>query len=1652
MDEPISFGYWVRRRRKALDLTSEELAQQVGCAGVTIRKIEADARRPSRQIAERLAECLQLPSDDRAAFMRAARAELAVDRLPTPPEPPTTLLSPRRPDDRAPRTPALKGYQLRESIGAGGFGAVYRAVQPGVGRDVAVKFIRPEYASQPDFIRRFEAEAQIVARLEHPQIVPLYDYWRDPSGAYLVMRYVRGGNLQAALESGPWPVERTTRLLEQIGAALAFAHRHRVVHRDLKPANILLDGDGNAYLADFGIAKDMGMANALGETQPGALIGSPAYLSPEQLRDEPITLRSDIYSLGVLLYEALTGAHPFGNLPPAERLYQQLHGHLPSLRASCPDLSPKLDVVIQRATAKAPAERYPDVAAMLAEWQQAVTTTDDRRPTDDQRPTTDDRPTATASRIDDQSSSFVLRPSSDQDTVLDLAAIENPYKGLRAFGEADAADFFGREALTQRLLERLADDGETSDAWRVAHDEGSTRHPTPVTRHPARFIAVVGPSGSGKSSVVRAGLIPALRRGGVDGSERWFVVELFPGAHPLEELEAALLRVAANPPESLLGQLREDARGLARAIKRVLPDDAETELVLVIDQFEELWTLTLEERARAHFLASLVAALDDPRSRVRLIVTLRADFIDRPLQHGTFGALLREHTEFVLPLTPEELERAIVGPAQRVGLVLEPELVATIVVDVGAQPGALPLLQYALTELFERRAGRTLTLADYRASGGIRAALARRADAIYASLDSQAQVATRQLFLRLITLGEGVEDTRRRAPRAELSGLTSDQPKNQEPRAKNQSDEIGSQFSLLGSQPAIDSVVDAYGRARLLSFDRDPITREPTVEVAHEALLRSWNRLREWLDTSRADIRTQRALAAAAAEWRAAERDPSYLLTGARLAQFESWAAQTELTLTSEERTFLDASLAERERQVTAERERQQHELKIAQQLAATEQRRAAEQHQAAARLRRRAFLLAGALAVALIAAITAGFFARNAQDNFVRSERLRLAGEATSALARGASGELPALLALRSLHENTNPQAIDALRRALERPFSLRRLSGHTDALYAVAFSPDGKQALTAGADETVQVWDVASGQELRQCKCYPDSVISVTFSPDGRQALTGSDYGIVRLWDTTTGQELRRFEGHFGAVSSVQFSPDGKQILTGSKDNTARLWDLATGRELRQFRGHDDAVWAVASSPDGRLVLTASANRIVLLWDAQTGQQLRRFEGHIDGIHSLAFSPDGAHAVSASDDRTARLWNVQNGQELRRFVGHTDAVLRVAFSPDGQYLLTSSADHTARLWDVASGRQLRAFVGHTNAVQTAAFSPDGQQILTGSADNTALLWNTLATTEPRTFISHTGAVNTVAFSRDGRYVLTGSDDRTARLWNAQTGQQIRQFEGHTNIVYSVSFSPDGTQAATASEDGTAQLWSVQSGKLLRMFSYGIAVFVAIFSPDGRDLLTGSTSVYRADLATGQEVRLLDMPDMERMVLSPDGRYLLIASRDHVARLWDLASHQEVRSFSGHTGCICGVAFSPDDRFVLTGSYDTTARLWDAQTGQQLRIFNGHTAEITAVAFSPDRRLVLTGSADGTARLWDATTGEQLDIFRSPTGAIIDVAFSPDGKQVLIGGDDGIARLWHPDIQELIRIACASLPRDFTPEERAQYDIPDDGPTCPKA
>ena len=1197
----------------------------------------------------------------------------------------------------------------------------------------------------------------------------------------------------------------------------------------------------------------------------------------------------------------------------------------------------------------------------------------------------------------------------------------NPYKGLRAFHEVDAPDFFGRETLTQQLLGRLAEDAALS-----------------------RFLAVVGPSGSGKSSVVRAGLMPALRRQLLPGGRQPVVVDLIPGARPLEELEAALLRVAVNPPPSLLEQLRADQRGLARAVKRVLPGDDQTEMLLVIDQFEELFTLVRDEATRQDFIESLFSAITEPRGRLWVVITLRADFYDRPLLYLPSSELLGRRTEVVGPLTADEMYRAITGPAERAGLEFESSLVATILQAMGEQPGALPLLQYTLTELYERRTGRLLTLAAYRASGGIFGSLAKRAESLYAALTPAEQLEARQLFLRLMTLGEGVEDTRRRVRIAEL-------------------------VSAARNEEALHRVLDVFRQYRMLTLDRDPVTREPLVEVAHEALLRSWGRLHSWLTESRDQLLVQRRLMFSAAEWQAAGQERSFLANGARLARFAELAAEADasraLALTGEEQAYVAASLADQQRQQAAEQERQLRELAL--------------QKRAANRLRYLTATLALFLLVASTLALLAFAQQRAAQTNLTHSEALRLASEANGLLQSGGPAELVGLLSLLSIRTQHTPQGDAVLEAAARLDYPVRRFAGYTDTVAVLTFSPDGKRLLSSDNTSTIRQWDVPGGKELNR---FPGRVSSLAYAPDGAHFATDYANNTVVIWDSATMTQTAVFSGHTGRVLRALYSPDGKYLLSTSADKTARIWDAGTGHQVRIFRAETDLSpvpdrattafsTALAWSPDGKYVVTGGNDGFVRLWDAQTGRLVRRFDTSLKGADFgvLAYSPDGKTIATPGPRFTIVLWDVATGARLRELVGHTNTPNSAAFSSDGKSLFTGSQDNTARLWDVATGQEQRVFRGPMSG---AVLSPDGRYATAAAADGTVLLWDLAGHADPPILGGEVpaapGRVWSASFSADDRTVLTSNDSEgKAQLWDATTGRPLQPlfFGANNSTVNYAAFSPDGKYVLLADgrPDAHAHLFDITTGTEVRSFLNPSGIlFEAVFSPDGRQVLTaGFDSRYLArlwDTATARPV--LTFTGHTSWLLStayaPDGQTVLTGSADGTARLWDVRTGQERQRFTANAGGIVAVAYTPDGKRVLTAD-DNGARLWDLQTGASLGIFANHQGEVKALAVAPDGNSVLSGNEDGVAYLWDIrgapdapNWGGELRRFTGHAAGVVSVAFSHDGKYLLTGSSDGTARIWHTDYHDTVRYLCGRLARDLTPAERAQYNIASPAPTCP--
>jgi WD40 repeat protein/class 3 adenylate cyclase len=1150
---------------------------------------------------------------------------------------------------------------------------------------------------------------------------------------------------------------------------------------------------------------------------------------------------------------------------------------------------------------------------------------------------------------------------------------EPPFKGLQYFEETDSDLFFGRELLTAKLVKRLRE---------------------------TQFLSVViGASGSGKSSLVRAGLIPALKKGSTlldgtkppDGSTDWHVHILTPTAHPLEALATELTRDgdSVTTTARFIDDLGQEPRSLVLFLAR---PSSKRHTVLVVDQFEELFTLCRDEFEREAFIDNLLNLVSPDQSDTTLIITLRADFYAHLAQYPELREVVAQQQEYIGPMTAEELRLAIEEPAKRGHWEFEPGLVDFILRDVGDEPGALPLLSHALLETWKRRAGHTLTLKGYADTGGVHGAIAHTAESIYQNLSSEEQTIARDIFLRLTELGEGTEDTRRRISFEELIS----------------SEDI----------EHIRAVLAKLAEARLIALG------ENTVEVAHEALIREWPTLREWLNQDREGLRLHRHLTEAAYEWELLGRDPGALYRGAHLAQAREWIALHPKSLNAGEQAFLNASIEYEQREEQEREEQRQRELETAHKLAETERARAEEQAHYAAQL----------------------------ELSFNRAEAQRLALEANRLLLSGGSSEQIALLSLRSMNTQYTTEGDAALEAAARLDYPVQLFSD-TNIAWTLAFSPDGKYVLTGGRGNTAKLWDAQSGQEIRRFTSQTRGIGEVHFSPDGKYIITMSVDNSTIKWETATGQEVYRITTD-REIPWVAYSYDGKTIFTISGDNTIRRWDAESGKEIGIFLKMPDEVKSIYISPDDKYLLTFSDT--AQLWDLETRRKIREFLLDPSTVYpfATAFSPDGNFVLTGNNDGIAYLWDAKTGREVRKFIGHTSNIFDVAFSPDNKYVLTGGGDRTMRLWDIETAQELRRFP-FSAYVHAIDVSPDGKWVLVGSDDGGARIWRFNAS--PRLGLFHQGTgVAAVAFSPDGKLIFTGGATGTAQLWDAITGKKLHDFIGHKDVInYGVAFSPDGKYLVTGSWDASIRLWEVQTGREVRQFiGTNASVNGVEFSPDGRYIVSaGNDGILLWDAQTGQKVRKFSEIHVYRATFSPDGKYVLTSAGitpDGKARLWNASTGQLIREYQSAIGEMSSVDFSPDGKYIITDGGGSIVRLWDTQTGEELRQFIGHTGGIYTAIFSPDGSYIVTASPDGSARLWDVQTGQEIRRFTGHTAGVEVVAFSPDGKYLLTGSDDGTAMLWDVDYHTTINYLCSVLLRDFTEEERAQYGITDNSPTCP--
>lgn len=1171
----------------------------------------------------------------------------------------------------------------------------------------------------------------------------------------------------------------------------------------------------------------------------------------------------------------------------------------------------------------------------------------------------------------------------------------NPYKGLRAFDETDAADYFGRTALIGEILDRLR--------------RNDLR---------GRLVLVVGGSGTGKSSAVRAGLLPRVRRGEVPGSGEWFVATMLPGSTPFKELAESLRQVAVAETPGLVDDLAGDVGGLDRVLHRLLPERGQ--LLLVIDQLEELFTSATASDQRA-FLDGVLNAIAVADSRLRVVATLRADFYDRPLRVPGFGAAVNDSTVTIAAMSPAELEAAIVEPAQRLGRSVERPLVAELVSAVADEPAALPSLQFTLYELAER-CGDTLTQAVYEQLGAVEGAIAARAEALYRSLDDDERPAVRRLFEALVVVGTEGEATRRRASRTELTGD--------------------------GRDPAIDSVIDRWSHARLLSLDRHPQTRVPTVELAHEALLREWPRLRGWIEEDREALRVLGHLRDASRSWLDLDRDPGALYRGTRL-QVALDVAQARGDLLPElDRAFMAASRQARDE------EDQEEAARI--------------ERQARANRRLRAQL--GVIAVALVVALVGGYVAVDQRGEAEQERRIATARELAAASDANVDVDpersillaLEAIEATRAHGGEPRREAVESLHQAMAANRLLLDVPGTGGAL---DWSADGSLFATEGPEESglVDIRDAETGEPVHAFEGHESDVNTVAFSADGSMVATAADDGFLRVWDAPTGAAITEVGSPRGEdlVWGPSFSPDGA-LVAGSwaAESVIRVVEVATGTVVREITGH--RAFSTDFSPDGtQLLLGRMAGVQPVVIDLVTGE-VRHELGEGGFTREARYSPDGRWIATADEFGVARIWSAATGELHATADGHTSVVNTVDWSADSTKVATGSDDGTARVHELTDTgvREIAVVTARDtrNGVAAVRFSPEGDRLMTGDWGVEAVkVWDISpwagAAWLNAPSLPFTGGG---AFLPDSEDLVVVSPERNLVRWNATTGEARQLLDPTTRIgdvFFTTALAPDGEVVATTPERLPLHLWDATTGDHLGSTSIfdGAGVYDAAWSHDGSRLalsldVAGDSRLLILD-RSGKEVATIEEEPgyyVRHLALSPDGRKLAgsrAPGRDNPEqqslRLWDVETGEVELDLVTQAGWI---AFDPSgDRLASARQLEGVTDVWDATTGERVASLPS-ASSVRNLTFSADGTLLATAEAFGTVRLWDPSTGEERLVLRGHQQAATGVHFSPDGSRLSSTDESGLLRVWALDLDDLIELATARLTRTLDDDECRRY------------
>ncbi len=1579
---------------------------------------------------------------------------------------------------------------IEAPLGQGGMAKVYRAIRDEDEAVVAVKVIQQHFAAKPQFTQRFEREAHLMQALEHPSILPVYEHGTIGDVAYLVMRLLPGGALGDLLEKGALPEDMVVRFIEQICSALDFAHSKGVIHRDLKPANVLLDDEMNAYLTDFGIAK--WKEETTGLTLTGMVVGTPGYMSPEQWRTDPVDARTDVYALGVMFFEMMTGQLPFKAETPFSLMYKHLDEPPPFASQLNRDLSPSVDLVLHRAMAKFPEKRYQSAGALATSLLEALAAEDDEmataiqpKPLDHTIHATEVMPRDATAALEGERDSYnaidigartllnrareVIRETSIDDVTILAGAVieyvenlrqlakhkpeeeEGPYKALESYDIADSRLFFGREAAIDGMLAR-----------------------SPF----AKFTVLHAESGAGKTSLIRAGLMPRLLAGGY--------LPLYVAVRrqaPHQAIKHILL-----PDPAIAPSLTKDAslRSYLSGVARIVGENRE--IFIFVDQFETFFTDVFTDEERGAFVSELAACLDDPALQIRITLAMRTEYFG---MLASFQPAIEQpfDKEFLLRrLKREEAERALVRPVEAQGYTYEDEATALVLDDLTDEAGEIapPQLQLVGTALIENLPPErnNITKEDFENAGGAKGVLSNFLSRVLERLPTADRQPARVILESLVRPDQTRDVRTAESLRTELDilGIETDNldnllrilRENHILRVLDTAD--GLAYELVHDYLALQVQIDPETAARKAAqelLDRGVeaynqygalLTREELeVILAQEELLRQNSDARELISSSRRRLRRQRRIA---------------------------------IALTVATVFGLIGVLAIGLFAVARESQNRQDRLESAQ----TAEARIAVQSELALRndSRRLAELAIGNLSSDPVTALNlaiASFTPRSrpygpegelALHRSVQTvnERLYIAGSGAAYSMWSADGtrilQWDGDVGIRIINEEDGEELI--------------RISHPEAPVVSATWSPDEEMILAGDAFLNVYVFDANSGEQLFQDAIeheewdndawiidqvawdstgeyflasslnakttilwrMPGEVVEVfagsqaRWSPDGTRLLTIlNDNGVhnVYVWDIV-GQLQFTLQKHDNRVEQAQWIADGERILTWGNDGDIIVWDANSGEDLNTIQASDTTIYSVSLTPDEQTIFVSTPDTFTEI-DLSTSEVIGE-PRRLDPVNGVLWSPDESIYVTYGDVGAFGIWDsITHTQVVNTDLsGYADDVrfVQASWNPvEDHYVLTVSRNNKLRVWDVHIGAEVTSLIGHTGSINNAYWNITGDEVLTSADDGSTRIWKVLDNGVEvghgevmRMVTDSSGPAFMAKWNADESLIASGHGDGSVHIWSADTGEQLHHLAEHRAAPISRLAWKDN-RLLSGGEDGQAIIWNTITGEALHILDNSAVVMWVAWNADGsKALTTADDGTIRIWDASTSELILHLVPDdvqdgigVGYAAWNADETKILTAGDDGTVRVWDSTSGEELLKIEGATVFFRAMWNADETQILAWGSVllGSLTGVYDANTGEPLFMLEGHQQPVITASWSPDEQTIITTSRDTTARLWDANTGELLYILENHQDSVIGNEWNAESTRVLTSSADTTMRIW--DVNTGLEIQrFDSLPR----------------------